>query len=92
MHGGDAAAEPDHRSPAEIEADITQTRNRLADTLDELTERLTPRALLRRANTKARGVFVGEDGSVRKGRVAIVAGAATSALGGAVALRRIKPR
>ena len=89
-HPQDAAV-PDHRSPAQIEADIAQTRNRLAGTLDELTERLTPRALMRRANAKARGVFVGRDGSMRKDRVAIAAGAVTSVVGGAVALRKCRP-
>src|SRR6185503_9171818 len=53
--GSDQAA--DHRSPAQIEADIEHTRDRLAVTLDELTERLTPRALMRQAHARARGAF-----------------------------------
>lgn len=78
---------PDKRTPAEIEADIELTRNRLAGTLDELTERLSPRAALRKANKTARGAFVTPDGDVRKGRAAMVAGAVTGVLGAVLALR-----
>ena len=87
---GDSGHEPDTRSPAEIEADIERTRDRLAGTLDELTERLSPRAVLRRANSCVRGVFVAEDGSVRGDRAALTVGALVSAVGGAVALRKLR--
>jgi hypothetical protein len=86
--GSERAA--DHRSPAQIEADIEHTRDRLAVTLDELTERLTPRALLRQANARARGVFVAPRGGVRKDRAAMVAGGLVSVLGGCVALRMLR--
>jgi hypothetical protein len=79
---------PDTRSPAEIEADIEQTRSRLAGTLDELSERLSPRAVLRKADAAVRGAFVAPDGAVRKDRAALALGAAASAVGGLVALRR----
>jgi hypothetical protein len=86
--GADAGHEPTPgASPAEIEAEIERTRDRLAGTLDELTERLSPRAVLRRANGAVRGVFVAADGSVRRDRAALAAGALVSAVGGAVALR-----
>lgn len=77
----------DHRSPAAIEADIAATRDRLAGTLDELSERLSPRGVLRQANTSARGVFLSEDGSVRKGRAALAVGGLVAVLGGLVAVR-----
>ena len=79
----------DTRSPAEIEADIERTRQRLADTLDELSERLSPRAVLRRGDSVVRGAFVAEDGSVRKDRAALAVGAVLTAVGGAVALRKL---
>ena len=81
---------PDTRSPAEIEADIERTRERLAGTLDELSERLSPRAVLRQANSSVRGVFVAPDGSLRKDRAALAAGALVSAIGGALALRQLR--
>ena len=83
---------PDHRSPAQIEADIEHTRDHLAGTLDELSDRLTPRAVLRQANTKARGVFFAPDGAVRKDRAAIAAGSVISVVGGCVALRMLRRR
>ena len=89
-HGSERTA--DHRSPAQIEADIEQTRDRLAVTLDELTDRLTPRALLRRANAKARGVFVGPAGRVRVDQAAILAGTTASAVCAVVALRLSRRR
>ncbi|HWG28819.1 DUF3618 domain-containing protein [Actinospica sp.] len=80
----------DHRSPAEIEADIAAARDRLAGTLDELGERLSPRGVLRQANGQARGAFVAEDGSVRKDRAAIAVGALVAVVGGLVAARRFR--
>ena len=86
----DAEHAPDNRSPAEIEADIAATRDRLAGTLDELTERLSPRAVLRRANSSLRGTFVAQDGSVRRDRAAIAAGGVLAIVGGLVAARKLK--
>jgi len=92
LAASDGAVEhaPDTRSPAEIEADIEQTRYRLAGTLDELTERLSPRAALRRGNASVRSAFRGQDGSVRKDRTALAAGALVVLAGGAVALRKVR--
>jgi hypothetical protein len=81
---------PDTRSPAEIEADIAATRDRLAGTLDELSERLSPRGVLRQANSSVRGAFLAEDGSVRKDRAVLAAGALAAVLGGLVAARRLR--
>jgi hypothetical protein len=78
--------QPDTRTPAQIEADIAQTRVRLAGTLDELSERLSPRAAVRRANSSVRGAFTTPDGSVRKDRSAMAAGALAAVVGGGVAL------
>ena len=82
----------DHRSPAQIEAEIEQTRDRLAGTLDELTERLSPRAALRRADSAVRGTFASPDGAVRKDRAAMAAGALLTVVGGCVALRVVRHR
>ena len=81
---------PDTRSPAQIEADITATRDRLAGTLDELSERLSPRGVLRQANSSVRGAFLAEDGSVRKDRAAMAVGALAAVLGGLVAARKLR--
>jgi hypothetical protein len=88
--GDGSAGAPDDRSPAQIEADIERARQRLAGTLDELSERLSPRAVLRRGNAAVRGAFVAGDGSVRKDRAALAVGAVVSAIGGTVALRGLR--
>ena len=80
----------DTRSPAQIEAEIEQTRDRLAGTLDELSERLSPRAALRRADSAVRETFASPDGAVRKDRAAMAAGALLAAVGGCVALLRVR--
>jgi hypothetical protein len=78
---------PGQRSPAEIEADIAAARDRLAQTLDELSERLSPRGVLRQANGQVRGAFVTADGSVRKDRAVLVGGALVVLLAGLIAVR-----
>jgi predicted component of type VI protein secretion system len=87
---GGTGTSPDHRSPAEIEADIEEARVRLATTLDELTERLSPRAVLRRANTSAKSVIVTPQGGVRKDRAAIAAGVVLVTVGGFLAVHRLR--
>jgi hypothetical protein len=89
---GAGQAGADHRSPAEIEAEIEQTRDRLAGTLDELTERLSPRAALRRADSAVREAFVNRDGAVRKDRAGMAAGALLAVVGGCVALLVVRHR
>ena len=81
---------PDHRSPAEIEADIAATRDRLAGTLDELSDRLSPRGVMRQANSAVRGAFVTPEGAVRKDRAAMAAGALVAVVGGLVAVRKLR--
>ena len=90
VSGEIAGHAPDARSPAEIEADLAATRDRLAGTLDELSERLSPRGVLRRADSAARGAFLTEEGSVRKDRAALAAGALAVLLGGLLAARKLR--
>lgn len=46
--GAEENAEEDTRSPEEIEADLVRTRAALTATVDELTDRVDPRAAVRR--------------------------------------------
>jgi hypothetical protein len=83
----------DVRSPAEIEADIDRTREHLAATLDELSDRLTPRNMARSGGRIVKAQFVDADtGKVRVGRVAVVAGSVATALAGMLALRGLRSR
>ena len=97
--GGGAAAEQDAeavrdtRSPAQIEADLTATRSRLSDTLDELQERLSPRTLARQTGRKVKGGFVDPDsGRVRRSRAALAAGAAGAVVAALAAARALRHR
>lgn len=63
------------RTPEQIQAEIEETRARLAENLDQLKAETAPRALLDKAKAKVQGVFVDpETGEVRRERVAAVVG------------------
>jgi Protein of unknown function (DUF3618) len=64
------------RSPAQIEADIEQTRERLAGTVDAIADRVKPANVARRAADSARSTVVDDDGYPRLGRIAALAGVA----------------
>jgi hypothetical protein len=79
-----------NRSPKDIERDIEATRNRLAGTIDEISDRVKPANVIARLKEKAREQVVNPDGSLRVDRVAGAAAAAVSALG--LVVLRIKRR
>lgn len=81
----------DTRSPAEIEADLDRTREHLSETLDELTERLSPHDLLRRGGLRIKYQFVSErTGELRKQRLAALLGSVGVLIGGMVALHAVR--
>lgn len=83
----------DTRSPAEIEAEIDRTREHLAATLDELSERLSPRSLARTGGRQIKAQFVdAETGRPRTARMAALAGGAGAVIGGLLALRSLRDR
>ena len=65
------SADPNDR--ASIEREIRQRQQHLASTVDELTERVAPKAVAQRtaasAQAKAKAAVLDEDGAVRVGRV-----------------------
>ena len=61
------------RTPAEIEAEIERTRQRLAVTVDAIADRVKPANVARRSVAAAKAQFVEPDGTVRTARVAVVA-------------------
>lgn len=69
------------RSPKDIERDIEATRNRLAGTIDEISDRVKPATIAGKAKDKAKSQVVDEDGKVRLDRLAGAAAAAVSAIG-----------
>jgi hypothetical protein len=77
---GDDAAERE-RTPAEIEADIERTRQRLAGTVDAIADRVKPANIARRGAESAKAQVVDERGQVRVGRAAGIAAAVVAVVG-----------
>ncbi len=71
------------RKPAEIEADLDATRERLVGTITELEDRVNPSKVAKRGTNKVKDFYVGSDG-LRWKNVALTAGAV---IGGLVAVR-----
>ena len=61
----------DSRTPAQIESDLSATRERMAATIDELQSRVTPSALAAQGRAKVKGLVVDEFGGVRVERIAV---------------------
>lgn len=80
-----AASEAPEQTPEQIQSDIDDAQRRLADQVDELSERLAPQALAEDALGSVKRVFVDADGSPKAKPIAIVAGTLTSL----VVLRKI---
>lgn len=72
-------------TPDQIQSDIDSAQRRLADHVDELSERLAPQALAEDALGSVKRLFVDADGSPKAKPIAIVAGTLTSL----VVLRKI---
>jgi hypothetical protein len=71
------------RKPAEIEADLDATRDRLVGTLTDLEDRMNPTKVAKRSSNKIKDFYVGPDG-LRWKNIALTAGAV---VGGLVAIR-----
>ncbi|MCZ3389752.1 MAG: DUF3618 domain-containing protein [Actinomycetia bacterium] len=81
----DAPAADPERTPEQIQSGIDAAQRRLADQVDELSDRLAPQSLADDALGSVKRVFVEEDGSPKVKPIAIVAGTLTSL----VVLRKI---
>jgi Protein of unknown function (DUF3618) len=84
-----AEVQPSNRSPQDLEYDIEQTRDRLADTLDELLFRIKPKTIIQRQIEDTKAHFVDAEGRVRPEKVAAVAGAALGVVAFFVVVRRL---
>jgi|SRR5579875_966482 len=96
---GTAAANPTlvipagSRTPEQIEAELARTRADLEQTLDELSARLNPRSLARRAGLAARArVLDPETGRPRTPVMAAGAGTVVLLAGMVVAVRALRRR
>lgn len=77
------------RTPDTIAAEIAETRNRLAGTIDDLVYRAKPKTILQRQLASVRASFVNLDGSLKKDRVLKAAGVTIGVVGVIIAIRKI---
>ena len=70
------------RPPAEIEADLVATRERLVGTIAELEDRVKPANVADRTKRKVQAFYTDDANNVRWDRVAMTAGAVVAGLVG----------
>jgi hypothetical protein len=70
-----ASPAPEQRSPEEIEAEIAETRARLARSVDDLAAETNPAALAAKLVDRIKGFYVDQNGAVRTDRAAKTAAA-----------------
>jgi Protein of unknown function (DUF3618) len=83
---------PENRSPQDLEHEVETTRDRLADTIDELLFRIKPKTIVSRQVEETKSQFVDAQGNVRTEKVAAVAGAAIGMVAFFVVVRRFSKR
>ena len=92
---GAATATTPPPSISALEAEITVRRERLANTIDELTHRVTPRNILHRRTQAAKARFADvattPEGHLRVERLAAVV-AVVAVVGGVILYRRLHQR
>lgn len=77
---------PANRTPADIEAEMDATRQRLATTVEQLKEAVTPSNIAKREVERVKAFYVSEDGAVRYDHVAITAGVVVGTVVGTMLL------
>ncbi len=84
-----ASASPDSRTPDQITAEISDTRERLASTIDQLVYRVKPQTIVARQLDSLKSKFVNEDGSANTATIGKVAGGVVGFVVLVVVIRRI---
>ncbi len=82
----------DTRSPDQLVDDIEVVRERLAATIDQITDRANPKNAARRRLEELKARFVNPDGSPRVEAIAPVAGGAVGAIVLIVVIRHLVGR
>ena len=77
------------QTPASIEGEMDETRERLAATIDELVYRASPKTIVRRELATVRGYFVDAQGQPRTDNILKVAGGVVGLVALVVVLRRV---
>ena len=85
------AARPSNgaQSPDALVDDIEKTRDQLADTIDALVDRASPKNIAARQLERLKAQFVAADGSPRLDQIGKVAGAVVGLVAVVVLIRRV---
>lgn len=83
---------PPPRSPDEIQREMAETRQRLAETIDEIVDRTHPRNVTQRAKARLRSTVLTPEGNLRLEIVGGVVGALVAVTALTVWARRRRPR
>ena len=86
----DSAPKPDGSAPSltQVEADIEATRERLAQSIDELLERTSPKNVVRREVAQVKAFFVDPQGGPRTENILKVVAGVVGVVGVVVVIRR----
>jgi hypothetical protein len=82
-------SQAENRGLESLENDIEATRARLADTIDQLVYRASPKTIARREVASLKAVYVAPDGSPRTDNMLKTAGAVVGFVTLMVALRKL---
>ncbi|MGA9748724.1 MAG: DUF3618 domain-containing protein [Nocardioides sp.] len=79
----------DNQGLDSLEGEIEATRARLADTIDQLAYRISPKTIARREISSVKAVYVAPDGSPRTDNMLMTAGAVVGFISLMVVLRKL---
>jgi hypothetical protein len=82
-------SQAENRGLESLENDIEATRARLADTIDQLVYRASPKTIARRELASLKAVYVAPDGSPRTDNMLKTAGVVVGFVALMVTLRRV---
>jgi hypothetical protein len=77
------------QGPVSLEREMDATRERLADTIDQLVYRANPKTIVRRQVATVRSYFVDEQGQPRTDNILKVAGGVVGFVAFVVVVRRV---
>ena len=72
-----------------IEREMAQTRDRLAETIDQLVDRTSPKRVVRREVASVKATFVDDDGNPRTENILKVVGGVVGVIVLVVVIRRV---
>lgn len=84
---GEAPA--DTRTPDQIAADLAETRNRLAGTIDQLVYRTKPKTIVSRQVESVKASFYDDQGSLDQRKIMKIVGIGLGVVVAIVAIRKI---